>query len=241
MRNNKAIIPKFSVVIPCKNEEKYISGLLASICGQRLQPLEIIIADGGSIDNTLNIIKWYKILLPITVVSGGNVSEGRNNGFCNTKDTKYIIFIDADMVIKDPYLFFDTIKMMEEKDLAMCTTNIYCSGKNLISKFMYNLNNACQRLSIILGSPFSTGSYMCIYRSTFYILNGFNENIKFCEDFWLSKQIRPERFGILKSSIYTSDRRFKKMGYFWMIKNFILSWINRNNIEFFKKDFKYWD
>lgn len=54
-------LPFVSVVIPCRNEFKYIAGLLDSIVTQDYpkEKLEIIIADGMSDDGTRNIIKEY--------------------------------------------------------------------------------------------------------------------------------------------------------------------------------------
>lgn len=54
-------LPFVSVVIPCRNEFKYIAGLLDSIVTQNYpkEKLEIIIADGMSDDGTRNIIKEY--------------------------------------------------------------------------------------------------------------------------------------------------------------------------------------
>ena len=50
-----------SVVIPCLNEEKYIARLLVALSQQTysLKKIEVIIADGGSNDSTINIIQEY--------------------------------------------------------------------------------------------------------------------------------------------------------------------------------------
>lgn len=228
-----------TVVIPCKDEEKYIGTLLESICSQSVIPYKIIIADNNSTDNTLDIIKSYSRRLDIALIPGGNVSEGRNKG-AKYVTSKYICFIDADMNLQEPKLIEKTIDLMEKRKYEMITTNIQCSSKNIISKIVYKLNNFGQQLSKIINSPFSTGAFMCITKEKFLVLGGFDEDIQFCEDYWLSKQIKKSKFGIVNSSIYTSDRRFKKMGYLWMIKNFIGSYFNRNNREYFTKDFKYW-
>lgn len=228
----------FSIVIPCKNEEKSISTLLNTIAQQTLLPKKVIIADANSTDNTVTIIKNH-VGLNINLIKGGPVGYGRNKGakFCNTK---YIIFIDADMDLQKKDLLEKTIELMEKNKYEMCTTNIRCNSKNKVSDFVYMLNNFGQRISKLINSPFSTGAFMCITNNKFDQLGGFDEEITFCEDYFLSKQIHKNKFGIVRSKIYTSDRRFKKMGYFWMIKNFIKSYLHRNDPAYFKKDFKYW-
>jgi glycosyltransferase involved in cell wall biosynthesis len=228
-----------TIIIPCKNEEKYINVLLDSLRRQSICP-QIIIADAKSTDDTLLIIESFSKLLDIVTIDGGDVSYARNQGAL-LADTKYLLFIDADMELRDSRLIEKTINAMVANDYDLATTNLKCNSKNILGDIIYYLNNIGQRLSAILNSPFSTGAFMCIKASKFKEIGGFDEDMMFCEDYWLSKQIDKSKFGIIKSNIYTSDRRFKKIGYWWMIKNFILSYLNRNNREYFTKDFKYWD
>jgi len=61
-----------------------------------------------------------------------------------------------------------------------------------------------------------------------------------CEDYFLSKLVDKKKFSIVRSYVYTDDRRFKKMGKFKMIMYFIKNIIHRNNKEFFKQDIGYW-
>ena len=46
-----------SVVIPAWNEEKYIEEALDLIAKQTIQPLEVIVVDNNSVDNTVAIAK----------------------------------------------------------------------------------------------------------------------------------------------------------------------------------------
>lgn len=67
---------KISIIVPTKNEERYLPGLLKSIKKQTVQPYEIIVADAGSTDRTVEIAKKYGA----KVIKGGIPQVGRNKG-----------------------------------------------------------------------------------------------------------------------------------------------------------------
>lgn len=71
---------KVSVISTVLNEGDAIRPLLDSLIQQTQPPDEVIICDGGSSDNTLEILTEYKQWLPlkILVVPGSNISQGRN-------------------------------------------------------------------------------------------------------------------------------------------------------------------
>jgi glycosyltransferase involved in cell wall biosynthesis len=52
--------PKISVIMPSYNQAEYIEEAICSILNQDYSNIELIIIDGGSTDNTVDIIKKYK-------------------------------------------------------------------------------------------------------------------------------------------------------------------------------------
>lgn len=83
---------KFSIIIPCYNEEKYIRRCLNSIFNQTLdkQKYEVIVVDDGSNDNSIDIIKEYDLKL----FNANRLGAGgaRNIGMSNAKRGIYYSF-----------------------------------------------------------------------------------------------------------------------------------------------------
>jgi glycosyltransferase involved in cell wall biosynthesis len=73
---------RFSVVIPTRNQGDTIEETIISILGQNYKNLEIIIIDGGSTDETPNIInKYARHLTYYESQQDGGQSEAINRGF----------------------------------------------------------------------------------------------------------------------------------------------------------------
>ncbi|WP_316804881.1 glycosyltransferase family 2 protein [Pedobacter nototheniae] len=64
--------PKISIVTPSYNQAKYIEETLLSIINQNYPNLEFIIVDGGSKDNTVEIIKKYESHLKYWISESDN-------------------------------------------------------------------------------------------------------------------------------------------------------------------------
>jgi chlorobactene glucosyltransferase len=94
-----------SVIIPARNEEKYIKNCILSLLNQHLGiNYEIIIVDDNSSDNTLEVLKFFKNNDKIRVMEAGNKPEdwiGKNwpcyVGYKNSRG-EYLLFTDADTI-----------------------------------------------------------------------------------------------------------------------------------------------
>lgn len=229
---------KLSIIIPSRNEEKYIHGVLGSIYESIIPfDFEVIVAD-NSTDSTRDIIKHN--YPQVKILQGGTVSQGRNNG-AKMASGEFIIFMDADISFVDENLITKAVKHMEN-GADMVTTRLSCDN-DIIADFMYGVCNIIQLGSKIEGKPFSTGCFMGVKKSMFEYLGGFDESLHFAEDYHLSRKIKPNKFKIIRNStIYTDNRRFKKIGYFGLMKEFgrIAFTRYKKNDESFKKDIGYW-
>lgn len=96
---------KVSLIATVKNEGEALRPLLDSILYQTRLPDEVVICDGGSTDNTLEILQEYQRWLPLHVLAapGSNISEGRNRAIAAaTGDV--IAATDAGVVLAPSWL-----------------------------------------------------------------------------------------------------------------------------------------
>jgi glycosyltransferase involved in cell wall biosynthesis len=70
---------KVSLIVTVLNEARSLPVLLASIAAQTRQPDEVIVCDGGSSDNTIDLLRAER-RFPLRVIErpGSNISQGRN-------------------------------------------------------------------------------------------------------------------------------------------------------------------
>jgi len=235
---------ELTIVIPAKNEESAIGNLLRSLERQtyKMYQVPILLADAGSTDHTVDtatLLAARLNLLEFRVIKGGMPAVGRNNG-ADISKTRYLLFLDADVVLEDPTFIERTIQAMRAKGLHCATTDIHSPHAPILSKLCYSVSNFYQRGSRFFGTPYSTGMCMFFDRATFDRLGGFNEKAQFAEDYMLSKKVNWKRFRVVSGGVATSDRRMQKMGYWKLVKLFFLTALFSHREEQFTKDHGYW-
>jgi glycosyltransferase involved in cell wall biosynthesis len=85
--------PTVTVVIPCFNQARFLSGAVASVRGQRHHPVECIVVNDGSTDDTVSVARALGVHL-IDQPNRG-VSSARNAGLAAAR-SDYVVFLDAD-------------------------------------------------------------------------------------------------------------------------------------------------
>jgi glycosyltransferase involved in cell wall biosynthesis len=232
---------QLTIVIPAKNEAKLMPRLLTSLTMQdypKMPSTRVLVADANSTDGTPDIVMSFSDRLLVEVIPGGLPSVGRNAGAARA-DTPYVLFMDADIEPASASLIRRAVELAVREQLHCVTTNILCRGGSLTDKLLYASNDMLQYLSQ-LHRPFSTGMFMLFDRRRFHELGGFHEQVHFAEDYLLSSQVARSKFGILRGGVYTTNRRFEKMGHFRVAKLFLSTAFNYWNESFFLRDHKYW-
>ena len=88
-----------SVIIPVYNSDKYITKTLNSVLNQTYKPIEIILVDDCSIDNSEQIINEYlrkhEYITYYRLEKNSGVAVARNKALELAKG-RYIAFLDSD-------------------------------------------------------------------------------------------------------------------------------------------------
>ena len=107
--------PKFSIIVPVYNTEKYLKRCLDSISKQSFIDYEVIIVNDGSTDNSSSIISKY----PYKAINQENqgLSMARNNGV-KVSSGDYLIFLDSDDYIEKDLLKEIDMSLSNNPDLV---------------------------------------------------------------------------------------------------------------------------
>lgn len=115
-----------SVVIPCYNYAHSLERTVQSVLKQTLQPLEIIIVDDGSTDETptvgLALATKYETVKYVHKENGG-VATARNRGIEEARG-EFICSIDADDAIEPAFLEACVIELRKDRTLGIAYTGL---------------------------------------------------------------------------------------------------------------------
>ena len=115
--------PVVSCIVPVFNGERYVREALESIHGQSYRPLEIIVVDDGSTDNSKAVITNMRI--PITYVEQSNLgpAAARNHGI-SLASGEFVAFLDADDLWHREKLTKQMAMFLANPDLEVCITHL---------------------------------------------------------------------------------------------------------------------
>ena len=203
-----------SIIIPVLNEEKNISIVLENI--KRLNgEKEIIVVDGGSIDNTVEIVRKKGVMLLSSQKGRGHQM---NRGAEIAKgDT--LLFLHADTTLPENAITRIEETMKNHKIIGG-RFDVRFDDDRFVFKLIAFLMNWRSRLTGI----FTGDQAIFIRKSIFKDKSGYPE-IPLMEDIELSKRMRMAgRTACLKDRAITSARKWKKEG---IIKTILLMWLLR--------------
>nr|VFJ58853.1 MAG: Glycosyltransferase involved in cell wall bisynthesis [Candidatus Kentron sp. FW]VFJ58913.1 MAG: Glycosyltransferase involved in cell wall bisynthesis [Candidatus Kentron sp. FW] len=113
--------PLVSVIIPCYNHARFVAEAIESALGQTHSPVEVIVVDDGSTDDSARVISTFADRVLFLQQENLGPSVARNTGFRASKG-EFIAFLDADDLYEGN--FIARLLAVFEQDLECIA--VYC-------------------------------------------------------------------------------------------------------------------
>jgi glycosyltransferase involved in cell wall biosynthesis len=199
---------KVSVIVPTLREAERINSLLIALEAQQYAPLELIVVDGGSEDDTAEIVRRHPKVLLLTDGERGT-SRQRNAG-AKIASGELLIFMDADN-IPSPHFVRDVVNSYRRWPFAVACPWFVARESWGIRLVYWGFN-----VLFWLGQTWlRTGSGVCLItpRRVWEQCGGFRDDLHLGEDIDFLR--RAARYGWhrhLWVGLETSGRRFQRDG-----------------------------
>jgi len=192
---------KTSLLISTYNWPEALELVLLSVLNQNILPNEVIIADDGSGDETLNLIEYFKTKFSIPLLHVWHEDDGfrksiiLNKAIAKTKGD-YIIQVDGDCIlhknfVKDHlnnsaeniYLYGARVNIKQAFLKTLFATkkiqfNAFSKGINKRTRAIYNgLLGSFSKPHDVFSDKFR-GCNTSFFKSDFIAINGYNEDFK---------------------------------------------------------------
>lgn len=171
-----------SIIIANYNYGRFIEEAILSVLNQKTDEIELIIIDGGSSDNSLEIIKKYEdnIAYWISEPDKGQ-SDAFNKGFGKAKG-EYLTWLNADDFLMPNSLskIIQVIKKQDKNYKWFSADTIFINNENKIGKCYCGLDYSHKLLlngNIEVGGPSSF-----FHKDLFKKCGNFDLNMKFSMD-----------------------------------------------------------
>jgi glycosyltransferase involved in cell wall biosynthesis len=182
MRSEK-IKAGVSVIIPAHNAAPFICQAIESIFSQTLQPLEIIVIDDGSTDQTIQLVKNYQASVRLLKQEKSGVSSARNVGIRQSKG-EFVAFLDADDVFIEPTKLEKQLGIILEKHCDIVISGWQITDENLNPISDRSLWQEVPHLNLfnLIRSVPVLPSALLVRRSKLLEIDGFDESLTNAED-----------------------------------------------------------
>lgn len=201
---------KVSVIIPCYNQERFLSEAISSTIGN-FSDFEVVVINDGSTnekaEEKINKIcdNFKNINIKVIHQENQGVCHARNNAILHACG-EYILPLDADDLIENEYLQQASEILEKFPDIGI----VYCNAEYFGEKNgLWNLAKATKFNMLIQNRIFNSSMFR---KSDWEKVGGYNPNmVEGCEDwdFWLSLMECGLKIHKMKPNFY-KHRELKK-------------------------------
>ena len=190
-----------SIIIPVRNEASHLPSLLNALQKRKSDNTEVIVVDGCSEDDTLNVICHKKNLI---LHSEPGRAQQMNTGARHAKG-KYLWFLHADSKVD-----FDFESIIESglKNKKWGWFNVRLSNTKIIFRVIELMMNYRSKITSV-----ATGDQGIFIHKNIFIEQGLFPSIALMEDVKFSKKIRSSESPFISDTpLETSARRWEEDG-----------------------------
>jgi len=201
---------EFSVVIPAYNEVKYIGRALSALEQQSFKDFEVIVKDGLSRDETVNVAR--KFTKKVFSKRDSSAADARNQGASYARGD-VLVFMDADtLLLPDTLARFSSL--LDNQKIVGASCRKVPLSSSILDRVLYEFVNFSTWFGSVLHLGGAHGNLMLIRRDAFEAVGGFNPDIIVAEEQELIR--RALRFGkyvfLFNVSVYENPRRVRQWG-----------------------------
>jgi rSAM/selenodomain-associated transferase 2 len=189
-----------SIIVPTLNEEKNLPLLAKNLEGG---DFEVIIADGGSTDATVDLARQY----PFTVISCNPGRGHQQNRGAQQAKGKILLFLHADTRLPENF----AARIVQTIKAGNCIAGAFSLAIDKPTPAMRAVSALANLRSYLLQLPYGDQAIF-IDRDVFLELQMFPE-LPIMEDYVFIQ--RAKKYGkivVLKDRVVTSARRWRKLG-----------------------------
>lgn len=192
--------PLVSVVIPCYKQAEYLPAAVDSALAQTYSPVEVIVVNDGSPDDTEKVALGYGDRIVYIRKPNGGLSAARNTAIARARG-RYFKFLDSDDYIHPEQIEWQIEALAGREDAASLTaTRLFRDGRP--EEYLDHVPQATALLPDLFrdhdwGAPLAWLFPAALVRAA----GGFNESLRFAEDWDFFTKL-----GLLGASLLVDKR-----------------------------------
>jgi glycosyltransferase involved in cell wall biosynthesis len=168
---------KFSIVIPCYNDFRFLEETINSCLNQTYKNFEIILVDDGSSSDIEPYIEKFKNQIKLIKKQNGGQGSARNLGIRNSSG-QWIVPLDSDDTIPENFLEIAMKNIVSENDIIVSSQiHINANGALTGGSFTSMITYVPGYMNLGIISTNIVGSNTSVFsRKIFDSINGYEEH-----------------------------------------------------------------
>ncbi|MDB9372550.1 glycosyltransferase family 2 protein [Nodularia sphaerocarpa] len=203
-------LPLVTVVIPVYNSAKFLAATLDSVFAQTYRPIEVIVVDDGSTDNSADIVRSYPEV-QYFYQSNQGVSVARNVAIAAAK-AELIAFLDSDDLWKPDKLSLQIAYMLENTHIGITGTKAINFLESDTQLPPWLRDHPCWEQDRVI-----IPSTMVVHKSVFSQVGDFSPDYRASQDIEWLWRAKDAKIPMLKINEILTLRRFHGSNVSWLM------------------------